>query len=576
MKQRADLACLAILVAANPILLSFGAGVLHVDSPDAIAYATLGKEMVTNAALYIASWGHVDVGLILPPVFPLLIGLGSFFSDDLLRLASWISSASLILAAIPFALLIRESTGRIIAVVAALLIPIGSMFLYAFAPLTEALFVLLIALALVGLCRAIKSGETRSTVATGLLCGLAFLTRPVGLFLLAFVLIWVAATAAVERRERGRSIARQLAAVLAGFLLVSGPWAIALFSQTGQHPLERTFRMGTYSVSSEDPVVRGEIRQIREASEKGDYGSIYRGRRSMRKLLPDATEMYLRLAPSSSDSDVERSGVEKTLHKIVTQPFAVFGRLLGNTRSLQQISGIWLFTLFVITTLTPLLTRRKGPPWPRRTLLSAWVWFYILSISLITDLISRYVVVVLPFLLLHVAMELHALASMVPVLRVPWRRTVLCAALLIPAANPSLIPIIRASVRNAYTVAPGFYAPLREHIQEGDAVFAPGPLDAFLLGAGFRILPDDTLEKVAAYARHTGVKWLVVSRSWHNGRQIELYDHQWYAQIHRMNFKRTFPDAEHPPIVKCCDVASGVIELYEFPDYAERGDAEQR
>ena len=46
-------------------------------------------------------------------------------------------------------------------------------------------------------------------------------------------------------------------------------------------------------------------------------------------------------------------------------------------------------------------------------MLSAWVWFYILAVSLITDLISRYIVVVLPFLVLHIALEVCALASMV-------------------------------------------------------------------------------------------------------------------------------------------------------------------
>ena len=70
--------------------------------------------------------------------------------------------------------------------------------------------------------------------------------------------------------------------------------------------------------------------------------------------------------------------------------------------------------------------------------------------------------------------------------------------------------------KKSYSVDPALYAPLREFIQEGDVVFAPAPLDAHLLGAGFRNLPDDSLDKVITYAERTGVRWLVVARKWHN------------------------------------------------------------
>jgi hypothetical protein len=568
MKQWADLACLVILLAANPVFWFFDAGILHSFSPDAVAYATLGREMVTDAALYIASWGHIDRGLILPPLYPLLIGLGGFFCDDLLRVASWISSSSLILAGIPFALLIRDVTGRVVAVFAALLIPCSPLFGRAFAPLTETLFVLLMALSLLVLGRSTESGETRSPVAVGLLCGLAFLTRSVGLFLLAFALMWIAITAPAARGGRSRSIARQVAAVLAGFLLISGPWAIGLFSQTGQHPLQRTFRMGIYSVSSDDPEVLEEIQGIQESARE-DYKSLYRSRRAMRKLIPDATEMYEHLAVSSSNPDADRSGLEGILHKIATQPFGVFERLLGNTRSLQEISGSWLFTLFIITSLTPLLIRRRGAPWQRRLMLSAWVWFYILAVSLITDLVSRYIMVTLPFLLLQIAMEVCALASMVAILRSPWCRIVLCAALMMPPPSALSFRTAWNKFDRAYSADRAAYVPLREFIREGDTVFSPTPLDAHLLGAGYRILPDDSIDRVATYAEHTGVKWLIVARRWHNRRQIKLYDHQWY-------FERVLPSPDDRRLVKCCEADEGDIILYEFQSDSAQDDATRR
>jgi hypothetical protein len=289
----------------------------------------------------------------------------------------------------------------------------------------------------------------------------------------------------------------------------------------------------------------------------------------MRKLLPDATEMYSYLAESSSSPNADRSGLEKILHKIATQPFGVFERLLGNTRSLQKESGSWLFTLFIITSLTSLLVRRRGAPWQRRLMLSAWVWFYILAVSSITDLVSRYIVVALPFMLLHIAMEICALASMVAILRAPWRRIVLCAALMMPPPSALSFRTAWSKFDRAYSADPAAYVPLREFIREGDMVFSPTPLDAHLLGAGYRTLPDDSLDRVATYAEHTGVKWLIVARRWHNRRQIKLYDHQWYSEL-------VLPSPGDRRLVKCCEAYGRHIILYEFQSDSAQDDATRR
>jgi hypothetical protein len=277
--------------------------------------------------------------------------------------------------------------------------------------------------------------------------------------------------------------------------------------------------------------------------------------------------MYENLAVSSSHPDVDRSDLEKILHKLATQPFGLIERFLGNIRSLQKISGPWYVVLFIITSLTPLLVRRRGAPWQRRLMLSAWVWFYILAVSSITDLIPRYIVVILPFLVLHIAMEICALASMLSIIRVPGCRIVLCAALMMPPASALAVTTAFDRFEVAYSAAdPALYAPLREFIQEGDVVFSPAPLDAYLLGAGFRVLPDDSLDRVATYAERTGVKWLVVARKWHNRRQLEFYNHQWYIEL-------AFPTPDGPRLVKCCEADGGRIILYEFQSDSARGRA---
>jgi len=209
-------------------------------------------------------------------------------------------------------------------------------------------------------------------------------------------------------------------------------------------------------------------------------------------------------------------------------------------------------------------------------MLSAWVWFYILALSLITDLISRYIIVVLPFLVLHIALEICALASMVAILRAPWRRIVLCAALMMPPPSGLSITTASAKFERAYSVEPALYAPLREFIQEGDVVFAPAPFDAHLLGAGYRVLPDDSLDRVATYAELTGVKWLVIAQGWHNRRQIELYGHQWYSDLYYWHDRLPFPSPEGPQLVKCCGTNGGKVVLYRFRNYSAQGDATRR
>jgi hypothetical protein len=202
-------------------------------------------------------------------------------------------------------------------------------------------------------------------------------------------------------------------------------------------------------------------------------------------------------------------------------------------------------------------------------MLSAWVWFYILAVSLITDLVSRYIIVALPFMLLHIAMEICALASMVAILRAPWRRIVLCAALMMPPPSALSFRTAWSKFDRAYSADPAAYVPLREFIREGDMVFSPTPLDAHLLGAGYRTLPDDSLDRVATYAEHTGVKWLIVARRWHNRRQIKLYDHQWYSEL-------VLPSPGDRRLVKCCEADGGEIILYEFQSDSAQDDATRR
>jgi hypothetical protein len=50
----------------------------------------------------------------------------------------------------------------------------------------------------------------------------------------------------------------------------------------------------------------------------------------------------------------------------------------------------------------------------------------------------------------------------------------------------------------------------RQFIGQGEPVFSIGPYHAYVAGGTWRVLPNDSLEKIAKYAAHTGVRWMIV------------------------------------------------------------------
>ena len=112
-------------------------------SSDNVAYLTLARDFLPGFSLHLPAWGHVDKGIILPPLYPLLIALGSPFTDEPFALAERISGMSLILAGIPLYFLVRTRTSRLVATCSVIAIQLNyQYFTFAFSGLTEPLFLL--------------------------------------------------------------------------------------------------------------------------------------------------------------------------------------------------------------------------------------------------------------------------------------------------------------------------------------------------------------------------------------------------------------------------------------------------
>jgi hypothetical protein len=198
-------------------------------------------------------------------------------------------------------------------------------------------------------------------IGLGLGCALVLLTRKAGVFAVGACFVWIVLAPLWERRFAFRSVARSTALVLAGFLVLFGPYSALLYAQTGQHPLQHRFRMGEYVVGTDDPAVIAEIARINEANVGADYLTIYRSRRLMRKLLPDGSEMYGALWPPPGSTTESSPLVHRVIGEAVAQPGGIVRRLRRNAGHLQGALR-WPPTPSCESTATS----RRTPRRPRR------------------------------------------------------------------------------------------------------------------------------------------------------------------------------------------------------------------
>lgn len=123
---------------------------------------------------------------------------------------------------------------RLLALLAALLVAVHPQILYYNThPFSEALYLCLIMLAMLSFWRAYHGGSLPVAVASGVVLGLAFLTRIPGIATVLTLLLLTFATLAAGRFQSRPAMVR-CAAVALGFLLLAGPYWISIHSHTGQ------------------------------------------------------------------------------------------------------------------------------------------------------------------------------------------------------------------------------------------------------------------------------------------------------------------------------------------------------
>ncbi len=547
-----DLVCIAFVFALNPLIHFFNCSRM-LFSYDTIAYLTLARDLFSTGLLYIPSWGHVDYGLLLPPLYPVLIGLGNTLSLGSFTAAEWVTASCALAALIPIYFHLKKITNRAIAVVTIVLIEMNYYyFLVGMTPLSESVFLLTLGCTFY-LALRLFDFEPGSAAAIpflmGIFSGLVFLSRKIGIIVFVFLIFLCIIQVLGKWKTKAF---KNILLITVGWAIIASPYAFILYFQTGQHPFQQKYIERVQRVTTTDPRVLAEIDRINAIPEKS-YAVIYAKRRLMRKLLPDSSEMYCYLDRKNSFQDSYLGNAAS----VFTSPSDFFSRLFKNILYLKLPLGGLLFYSFLLFSISPFLVRSNRVSTISRLLLPGFFLFYLLAISIFTSMVPRYIYVIFPFALIQISAELFLCFDSVSTkLKLGsysflfFILAYLCFFLTTPRYFTSLSVFPKADTFSELEVL--------EREVRGGPVFSLMPFYAYLAGGTYRILPNDSLEKVVRYGRKTGVPWLLIVHTESIRRETGLHTNaSWYWE----------PSLEkrYPHLVRLHSrTTDGVFMLYEI------------
>ena len=168
------------------------------------------------------------------PLYPFLIGITTYFVNDLILPSVVISIIAGSLAVPLTYVLVRQSYGPKQAIIAGI-IAIFSPFLInsVFGLGTENIYLPLIIGALIIGWKALTTGKIHQYFLTGILLGFAYLTRPEAFFYPFFFIAWSIAKAISNQKKVFRNVMANSVAILLGLAIVSTPYILHLRSVTG-------------------------------------------------------------------------------------------------------------------------------------------------------------------------------------------------------------------------------------------------------------------------------------------------------------------------------------------------------
>lgn len=192
------------------------------------------------------------------PFYPILLGTVTFFTNSVVQSAVLIAfiTGSLLVPLTYF--LIRQSYEHRVAVIAAIIVIFFPHLINSvFALGTENPYSLLIIGALIINWKGLKEDSARLQFLTGLLLGLAYLTRPESFGYLAFFILAIIFKNLWHKISINWNVSKQIAAFIIGFSIFATPYLFYLRYETGSWTISGKTKintiMGDLSEKDEDP-----------------------------------------------------------------------------------------------------------------------------------------------------------------------------------------------------------------------------------------------------------------------------------------------------------------------------------
>lgn len=525
-KSKADICFIFCALLLNPVLWEIKNRIVPL-FPDSVAYIVLSKKLLSDAKLYVDQWGHIDHGLILPPVYPFFIGIADFFVNDGPLAAELVSSLMIVSSSFPLYFFVKNLSSRLCAFFTILLVQMNYFYLFfGTVALSEATFIFLLCCGFWLIQKSLKSDSPNFYLLfLGFTSALIFLTRHVGI---TFIFTMLFFFLVVQFKKISFA---EFSLYILGILLLLVPYSFLLFHQTGQTYLTQHFRFGDYVVQYSEAAVsdQGEI-------DSSDYGALYEQRRNQRALLVDSSEIIsYSIKPDAYVSDKFKTPL--SLLGKLRQPEAMFRNIVNNCFHLVAAVGLLnVFTLLFVYIFS--LLRRRGH-FPGRVLLPLFLVIYMLFMSLLTSAVDRYVIVVFPFAFAVLCIELYHFIGEFKFGAKQKGLFFTLAATVILFLIPSKSLGIKTYPKDREQL--NHLKLCSNHVSDGDSVFTIHPYFAYVLGGNYRILPNDSLEKIAKYATFTGVKWMLLPNLDETKSEYQMYTNaKWILGVE--NPAQTYPD----------------------------------
>ena len=194
---------------------------------------------------------------------------------------------------------------------------------------------------------------------------------------------------------------------------------------------------------------------------------------------------------------------------------------------------MWLGTftaiLFIISYVL-LFVVKGGEKSLKRYILPSFILLYLIVISWFTSNIARYTYILFPFSIMFISVEVFIFSRRLKEILKKEQAGFLFLAVIFSLILISTPRYFTELSLNKKITGLGKEYSQFENIVKGEPVFTMFAFESYLIGSPYRFLPNDSIEKVAAYGKKTGVRWILIFHSRSSANDLKFYTNlDWYT-----------------------------------------------